>query len=220
MKIKIPVPESLSEMTLEQYQKFEQINTEDNQGSNFLLQKMVEIFCNLPLKDIATVKFVYVQKIINQLNKTFQAKTPLINTFVMDGIEYGFIPKLDDMTLGEYIDIDNNIKDWQNMHKAMTVLYRPVKFKKDSRYQIEDYTAEENPEQMKQMPLDVVMGSLVFFYLLQEELLETTLNYLSKEMEESLTMEQKQILEKNGVGISQSMDWLRGMLPSMTWLPN
>ncbi len=220
MKIKIPVPESLSEMTLEQYQKFEQINTEDNQGSNFLLQKMVEIFCNLPLKDIATVKFVYVQKIINQLNKTFQAKTPLINTFVMDGIEYGFIPKLDDMTLGEYIDIDNNIKDWQNMHKAMTVLYRPVKFKKDSRYQIEDYTAEENTELMKQMPLDVVMGSLVFFYLLQEELLETTLNYLSKEMEESLTMEQKQILEKNGVGISQSMDWLRGMLPSMTWLPN
>ena len=54
MKIKIPVPESLSEMTLEQYQKFEKINTEYNQGSNFLLQKMVEIFCNLPLKDIAT----------------------------------------------------------------------------------------------------------------------------------------------------------------------
>ena len=39
------------------------------------------------------------------------SKTPLINTFVMDGVEYGFIPKLDDITLGEYIDIDNNIKD-------------------------------------------------------------------------------------------------------------
>ena len=67
MKIKIPVPESLSEMTLEQYQKFEKINTEDNQGSNFLLQKMVEIFCNLPLKDIATVKFTYVQKVFTML---------------------------------------------------------------------------------------------------------------------------------------------------------
>lgn len=160
MKIKIPVPESLSEMTLEQYQKFEKINTEENQGSNFLLQKMVEIFCNLPLKDIATVKFTYVQKIIKELNKSFKSKTPLINTFVMDGVEYGFIPKLDDMTLGEYIDIDNNIKDWQNMHKAMTVLYRPTKLKKGDRYQIEDYTAEENPELMKQMPLDVAMGSL------------------------------------------------------------
>ena len=220
MKIKIPVPESLSEMTLEQYQKFEKINTEENQGSNFLLQKMVEIFCNLPLKDIATVKFTYVQKIIKELNKSFKSKTPLINTFVMDGVEYGFIPKLDDMTLGEYIDIDNNIKDWQNMHKAMTVLYRPTKLKKGDRYQIEDYTAEENPELMKQMPLDVAMGSLVFFYLLQEELLQTTLNYLSKEMEENLTSEQRQTLEKNGVGISQSMDWLREMLPSMTWLPD
>tara|TARA_R110002020_G_scaffold48955_3_gene139838 strand:- start:1055 stop:1705 length:651 start_codon:yes stop_codon:yes gene_type:complete len=216
MKIKIPVPESLSEMTLEQYQKFEKINTEENQGSNFLLEKMVEIFCNLPLKDIATVKFTYVQKIIKELNKTFMSKTPLINTFVMDGVEYGFIPKLDDITLGEYIDIDNNIKDWQNMHKAMSVLYRPTKLKKGERYQIEDYTAEENPELMKQMPLDVAMGSLVFFYLLQKELLETTLNYLTKEMEDSLTSEQRQILEKSMDGINLSGNWLREMLPSLT----
>jgi len=216
MKIKIPVPESLSEMTLEQYQKFEKINTEENQGSNFLLEKMVEIFCNLPLKDIATVKFTYVQKIIKELNKTFMSKTPLINTFVMDGVEYGFIPKLDDITLGEYIDIDNNIKDWQNMHKAMSVLYRPTKLKKGERYQIEDYTAEENSELMKQMPLDVAMGSLVFFYLLQKELLETTLNYLTKEMEDSLTSEQRQILEKSMDGINLSGNWLREMLPSLT----
>ena len=216
MKIKIPVPESLSEMTLEQYQKFEKINTEENQGSNFLLEKMVEIFCNLPLKDIATVKFTYVQKIIKELNKTFMSKTPLINTFVMDGVEYGFIPKLDDITLGEYIDIDNNIKDWQNMHKAMSVLYRPTKLKKGDRYQIEDYTAEENSELMKQMPLDVAMGSLVFFYLLQKELLETTLNYLTKEMEDSLTSEQRQILEKSMDGINLSGNWLREMLPSLT----
>tara|TARA_X000001382_G_scaffold15604_1_gene9935 strand:+ start:2806 stop:3456 length:651 start_codon:yes stop_codon:yes gene_type:complete len=216
MKIKIPVPESLSEMTLEQYQKFEKINTEENQGSNFLLEKMVEIFCNLPLKDIATVKFTYVQKIIKELNKTFMSKTPLINTFVMDGVEYGFIPKLDDITLGEYIDIDNNIKDWQNMHKAMSVLYRPTKLKRGERYQIEDYTAEENPELMKQMPLDVAMGSLVFFYLLQKELLETTLNYLTKEMEDSLTSEQRQILEKSMDGINLSGNWLREMLPSLT----
>ena len=51
MKIEINVPDSLNEITLEQYQRFEKLNTEDNQGSTFLLQKMVEIFCNLDLKD-------------------------------------------------------------------------------------------------------------------------------------------------------------------------
>jgi hypothetical protein len=124
------------------------------------------------------------------------------------------------MTLGEYIDLDNTLSDWQTMHKAMSVLFREVTVKKDHRYQIEDYEGSKNAEALKQMPLDVVMGSLVFFYNLNNELLQTTLNYLSREMEENLTMEQRQILDQSGVGINQSMDWLRGMLPSLMRLPN
>ena len=50
MKVKIQVPTSLSEITLEQYQKFNKINTEENQNTNFILHKTVEIFCGLDLK--------------------------------------------------------------------------------------------------------------------------------------------------------------------------
>lgn len=42
----------------------------------------------------------------------------------------GFLPKLDEITLGEFIDVESNIGDWQNIHKAMAVLYRPVNFRK------------------------------------------------------------------------------------------
>jgi len=124
------------------------------------------------------------------------------------------------MTLGEYIDLDNTLSDWQTMHKAMSVLYRQVTVKKDNRYQIEDYEGSKHAEAFKQMPLDVVMGCLVFFYNLNNELLQTTLNYLSREMEQNLTTEQQQILDQSGVGINQSMDWLKAMLPSLTRLPN
>ena len=57
----------------------------------------------------------------------------------MGGVEYGFIPVLDDMTLGEYVDLDENFTDWDKMHKAMSVLFRPIKLKKGDRYQIEEY---------------------------------------------------------------------------------
>lgn len=216
MKVDIYIPEKLSDITLEQYQKFAKLNTEENQNSNFLLHKMVEIFCRLDLKDIARIKYQYVNSIVSDLNNIFNAKTELIQTFKLKGVDYGFIPKLDDITLGEYIDLDNNISDWETMHKAMAVLYRPITLQKGDRYQIEEYTAKEDTEKFKDMPLDVVMGSLVFFWSLSSELLQTTLKYLAKEMEGNLTIQQRQALEESGVGISQSMGWLRAMLPSLT----
>ena len=220
MKVDIYIPDELSDITLEQYQKFAKLNTEENQNTNFLLHKMVEIFCRLDLKDIARIKFNYVTQIVNDLNNIFNTKTELIPTFKMKGVEYGMIPKLDDITLGEYIDLDNNISDWETMHKAMAVLYRPIDLKKDHRYQIKEYTGEEDASVFKDMPLDVVMGCLVFFWSLSEELLQITLKYLAKEMRDNLTSQQRQILEESGVGINQSMDWLRGMLPNLTRLPN
>jgi len=218
MKLEIEIPENLNEITLGQYQRFEKLNTKENQDSIFLLQKMVEIFCGLDLKDVATIKYKSVQEIVMHLNKVFDTKHSLIPTFELDGIELGFIPVLDDMTLGEYVDLDENLGDWQTMHKAMSVLYRPVTYKKGHKYQIEEYTGI-NAEAMKRMPLDVVFGAMVFFWNLNNELVQTILNYLQKEAE-NLTTQQKEALEASGVGINQSMELLKEMLPSLMKLPN
>ena len=215
MKVDIQIPSNLSEVTLEQYQKFTKLNTDENQDSSFLMHKTVEIFCNLNLQDIAKVKFTYVQEILNDINNLFEKKQDLIPTFTHRGIEYGLIPVLDDMTLGEYVDLDENFTDWDTMHKAMTVLYRPVTLKKGDRYQIEEYNGLDNAETMKQIPLDVVMGCMFFFWNLNEELLKTTLNYLNQEIPKELTTEQLQTLAKNGGGISHSMDSLKEMLDDL-----
>mgnify|MGYP003657998073 FL=1 len=215
MKVEIQIPSNLSEVTLEQYQKFTKLNTEENEDSSFLMHKTVEIFCNLNLQDIAKVKFTYVQEILNDINNLFEKKQDLIPTFTHRGIEYGLIPVLDDMTLGEYVDLDENFTDWDTMHKAMAVLYRPVTFKKGDRYQIEEYNGLDNAETMKQIPLDVVMGCMFFFWNLNEELLKTTLNYLNQEIPKELTTEQLQTLVKSGGGINQSMDSLKEMLDDL-----
>ena len=218
MKVDILVPSSLSDITLEQYQKFAKINTGDNEDTNFLMHKTVEIFCNLELKNVAKIKFSYVKDILNDINKIFEQKSELISTFTLGGVEYGFIPTLDDMSLGEYIDLDENFTDWETMHKAMSVLYRPVTLHKGERYQIQEYDGIQYAEVMKKAPLNVVMGCMVFFYRLNNELLRTTLSYLEGELTKQMTTEQLQTLEKNGVGIKASMESLKEMLPSLTIL--
>ena len=214
MKVQINVPDSLKDITLEQYQKFEKLNTEENKDSSFLLQKMIEIFCNLNLKDVSNIKYKSVQEITKHLNKVFDVKTDLTPTFKLGGIEFGFIPVLDDMTLGEYIDLDTYLGDWENMDKAMNVLYRPITVNNKNRYNIEDYKESDNTEIFKDMPLDIVMGSLVFFWNLNKELLQITLRYLNQETRK-MTLEQRQVLEKNGDGYPLSMDSLRKMLPGL-----
>ena len=216
MRVEINVPDSLNEITLAQYQRFEKLNTEDNKDSLFLLQKMVEIFCNLDLKDVVEIKYKSVQEIAVHLNAIFDTKHTLIPTFKLDGLEYGFIPVLDDMTLGEYIDLDENLGNWESMHKAMSVLYRPITFKKGHKYNIEPYKGMN--ENLKQMPLDVVFAAMVFFWNLNNELVQTILSYLQKEAN-NLTTQQKQRLEASGVGINQSMELLKETLPSLMKLP-
>lgn len=202
MRVEIEVPTSLKDITLEQYQRFNKVDNEENKDSTFLLHKTVEIFCGLDLKNTLRIKYSSVSDIIARLNKVFKDAPELTKTFTFKGVEFGFIPNLDDMTLGEYVDLDESYGDWDNMHKAMAVLYRPIVTKSKGRYIIEDYEGARHAESFKQLPLDIVFGTTVFFYDLSNELLKTTLSYLKKELPESLTTQELQSLEKNGDSIN------------------
>jgi|TARA_B100000073_G_C23651467_1_gene540772 hypothetical protein len=215
MKVKIQVPESLREISLEQYQKYHKINTEDNKNSNFLLHKTIEIFCNLNLQNVIKVEFNSVVKVVNMINDLFTQDVKLVPTFTMDGVGYGFVPDLDKMTLGEYVDLDNTLGDWDNMHKAMAVLYRPIDDTYKDKYIIKDYDPDVDKDKYKQMPLDIVMGSIVFFYNLKNELLKTILKSLNQEVIKTLTIQQRETLLGSGDGITRYIDWLEEMQPKL-----
>ena len=200
MKVEIQIPSSLSEITLEQYQKFAKLNTDENQDSSFLMHKTVEIFCDLNLRDIAKIKYIYVQEILNDINKLFESKQDLIPTFRLKGVDYGFVPVLDDMTLGEYIDLDTFIGDWDNIEKAMNVLYRPITNKYKHKYSIEDYNVEPNINLLN-MPMDAVTSSIFFFYHLGNDLSHYLMDSLTQDLAKDKELEIH--LEKNGAGINQ-----------------
>jgi hypothetical protein len=212
MKIEINVPTSLSEVTLGQYQKFLKI-AEDNPEGNFLNAKMIEIFCGIPLSDSYKLKMSSVTAIIDILNELLSQTPKRVEQFTMNGVQYGFIPDLDEMSLGEYVDLDGSASDWNNMHIAMNVLYRKIKIKKSGKYNIVDYNVE-NPEKMKDMPLDAAIGSLFFFYNLGMELSKHTILYSSNQVEMEAYQEQL-ISETNGDGISQFMVSLTEILQNL-----
>jgi hypothetical protein len=122
MKIELIVPNSLNEITLGQYQKYLKLGelTETE-----LSYKMIEIFCGLKPEHIRLLKAKDVQDIVGIISQMFESKPSLVHTFKMNDVEYGFINNLDEMSFGEYIDLDTFIGDWDNIEKAMAVLYRP-----------------------------------------------------------------------------------------------
>jgi hypothetical protein len=199
MKIDITVPDKLSEITLGQYQKFLKIQNE-NTDERFLSSKMIEIFCDLKLTDVLKLKLADVNAICQILSDMFNEKPDLKRTFFMDGIEYGFIPNLEDISFGEYIDLDNYLTDWELMDKAMGVLYRPIKNRYGERYSIEEYSAKETGY-MKAMPLDAALSAVLFFYHLGIDLSMTMMNYL--EHKEETALQQYLNLEQSGVGTRQ-----------------
>ena len=188
MKIEINVPTSLNEVTLGQYQNYLKI-AENNPEGNFLDAKMIEIFCGIPLSDSYKLKMSSAAAIVDIITELLNQTPKHTERFEMNGIEYGFIPDLDEMSLGEYIDMDNNVSKWEQMHVAMNVLYRPIKTSKVGKYNIEEYDVK-NPEKMKDMPLGAAIGSVFFFLNLGMELSKHTIHSSANQTEMEAIQEQ------------------------------
>lgn len=211
MKVEILVPDTLSDITLGQYQKYLSI-IEGSEDASFIDIKMIEIFCGVKLSETLKMKFADIKAVCDILEQMLLEKPQLIQRFKMKGVEYGFIPNLEAITMGEFIDLETFLSDWKEMHRAMAVLYRPVSHKYGDKYTIEDYK-ETDGEHMKDMPMDAVFGCMLFFYSLGIDLSEAMMNYLQDQEETALM--QFPNSGKDGDGINQFTHSLREMLQNL-----
>ncbi len=215
MRIKVKIPTSLADITLKQYKEFNKIietNKDDDNSDHFVSIKMLEIFCGLEYKVATSLPVKDYESIISQLNKVLALQPNLVLTFKMGDSEFGFINNLEDITFGEYIDLDTNLHDITNIHKAMAVLYRPIIQKRKDQYLIDEYKGDFLHEAMLNMPMDAVVSSNVFFYNLGIDLSNVMMNCLE---EEELTEQQRQILAQNGVGTSLFMPYAKATLQNL-----
>lgn len=221
MKVDLLLPTSLSEIPLSRYQDFIAMKEKSN-DEEFIAQKMIQIFCNIKLGEVAQIRLKDLNELIDHFSKIFSEKPKLKTKFKIKNIEFGFIPKLDDITLGEYVDLENYLKSWETYHKAMAVMYRPITNAIGQKYLIQDYEPNEDMQNlMRNAPLDVAISASVFFWSLAKELYSSLVNYLERETSKmmDLTNTQNDINSPSiGDGIAVSMRSLKEILPSLTRL--
>jgi len=216
MNIKVKIPKDLSEITLDKYKHYLDLASK-NKDDKFLQAKMIEIFCNISLKDVYRLKYNDTLEITSILTEMFDQKPALVKRFKINNVEYGFHNSLDDLTLGEYIDLDTYIGDWDNIEKAMNVLYRPIIGKFGSKYSITEYDAKDNI-QILQMPMDAVTSSIFFFYRLGLDLSKVMMSSLDNNQNKVLTEYLNSIPGTDGIQVFT--DSLTEILQNLSISPN
>lgn len=173
--MKIQLPTSLEEIRLADFQEF--ITIDEPSPEDYF-----RLF--LKIDDISNIKASSIHECVEHLNHLFNEanETKLTQRFEFEGKFYGFIPKLDDMTYGENKDITKYINNFNTIHKALKVLYRPITATLNGTYLIEPYKGTtEGADAFKELPLSVAFGAKVFFYNLTKELANFMSRYTVEE---------------------------------------
>ena len=151
----------------------------------------------LELKDVATIMSAVSQAQHKQ-------DSSLKRIIEIEGKRYGFHPNLDEITLGEWADLETFMKNdvEKNLPECMAILYRPIIEETDSGiYTIKGYDGDISirAEQMKNMAAEQVQSALVFFYTFGKELLEILPLYLMDKLKEMKMQLPQNLLQKSGV---------------------
>jgi hypothetical protein len=217
MKVELTMPSGLHEITLKQYQEY--VKQTEKFADNEEMMKLCAIscFCRVPLQYVRMMKKTDVDSIHNSIADFFKEKPSMQPIIEIGGKRFGFIPDLQNMSYGEYLDLNDNFKDWATFHNAMAVMYRPTKTIKRQTYEIENYEGSATySEVMLHVTMDVVFGASLFFYHLGKDLLNALADYLEIESKKLTTLANQHNLGNDGEHISQSISSLREILQSLT----
>tara|TARA_Y100000004_G_scaffold97995_1_gene109728 strand:+ start:473 stop:1114 length:642 start_codon:yes stop_codon:yes gene_type:complete len=196
------VIESWSEVTLEKWLKL--VSFQEGSKADEALNTVAEL-SNISKKLIKELSVVDVAAIMSRISELqSRANSSLKRIIEIEGVEYGFHPSLDRITLGEYADIETYIKLGVEKHlpEVMAILYRPIVEKKNKVYTIEKYDGniEIRTEIMRKMKAEEVQSSLVFFWTFVKELLIALPSFLTKRMKEMRMLLQAKASQKSGDG--------------------
>jgi hypothetical protein len=190
------------DVTIETYSKL--MTFTNGTKSSEALATLTEL-SNIPKELLNQLELKHIVLMLEKLSHLqSQEDTTLKNIIEINGVEYGFMPDLDSISLGQYADIETFIKNGidKNLPELMAVLYSPIKVKKNDIYIIEPYDGDIRlrAEEMKQMSATQVHSALVFFYHFGSVLLTTLQLSLIEVLQGMKTQSQVNPLPTSGVG--------------------
>lgn len=180
--MKITLPEHIGDITLEQFQKLNELLKRDL-DIEVLNKRKLQIFTGLKPDQIKCMLQKDFNEAIEQIDKALNEDSIFTNVFTLNGTKFGFIPNFDKIDVAEFSDLSKYGTEIEELHRVMAILFRPISnINKRKEYTIEDYRGTDRySEEMKQMPLSIVNGALFFFLNLSTELVNYTQRFTEQE---------------------------------------
>ncbi len=226
MNISYKIPESKKDITIKQYIEISKLYKQADENEMQITENQIIAIClgidvwfvsQLPIEDYKLAS--------DNIAKALKEESIMPLTFNLNGVRYGFIPDMENITIGEYSALDGLMKNAdENVNEILNVLYRPItkeilyprqrsrfvswfnngvaedKYCKDKqgKYLVERYDSGKHNTDFSESPCNIYESSLLFFYTLGKQLLSATVKYTREELETN----EARILEESGVGIT------------------
>tara|TARA_R110001632_G_scaffold5372_2_gene21761 strand:- start:681 stop:1253 length:573 start_codon:yes stop_codon:yes gene_type:complete len=169
----ISIPTEWSEISIRTYANY--INSmKDLEDHHEIAVQTISTLCNINAEVVEVMKLSDLQKIQKNLHKLISkpVNKKIINKIEIDGEIYGWHPKIDEMTLGEFVDLETYAKD-NDIAKMMSVLYRPIIKEDGNRYDVDPYDSDVhslNDVKFRNLSIDIGNAIAVFFWNFGTEL--------------------------------------------------
>jgi hypothetical protein len=178
-------------MTIKEYMSVKNLYDLHEGNSKKIVKGLLEMNKDLKLKDAN-------KKVLNYFEELNNTPKDLVQRFRHNGVEYGLIPDFEEMLTKEYLDIDKYEKDFNQIHRLMAVMYRPITKSKGDKYDIEDY---EGTSKYSDIMLEVEVGIyqklMGFFLSLNQILLKDIQISTEKMMKKRVVQEKKPQVKKD-----------------------
>ena len=159
-------------MTVENYSKIFKIK--DLFSDEYFSAKLVSIVTGAPVEDLLEGDYEQVSYIAAYIMELLpKTKPEFKDRFEIDGVQYGFFPKWQDMTYAEFVDMDTISTRKQDemlnmLHILSAVMYRPIiNERSEHDFDIEKYNVKKMTKRAElfKSKLDVryVLGAQTFF---------------------------------------------------------
>jgi hypothetical protein len=136
--------------------------------------KLINIFTDAPIDDLLNVSYQEVSYLADAImNMMPKGKPEFVDRFTLDGVDYGFFPKWEKLSFGEWVDLDTiatkpEAELLDLLHILAAIMYRPIiKEKSKHDFEIEKYdvtTMNERAEMFKhKLDISVLLAAQFFF---------------------------------------------------------
>lgn len=159
-------------MSIENYVKIYKVK--DILTDEYYHAKMIHLLTGAPMEQLLEVSHEKVKYISSHIGLLLPTQQLFYDQFELNGVHYGFIPKWQEMSFAEFVDLDTlfskkpeEILDY--IHVLTAIMYRPIvgKHKGGHDFKIEKYNSDTVEERSKlfkkELDIKYFIGAQFFF---------------------------------------------------------